>query len=132
MQKSHYTSNNKNIILAAEQAQKLSKDKEVFVVPSKTIPQGIAAMIGFEPDHSIDETLESMNESMSYVKTGQITFAVRDTAIGDREIKKGNILGMSEGNIEVVSDQLEEAVFELIDKIVDEDSEIVSILRRRC
>ncbi|WP_341877342.1 DAK2 domain-containing protein [Defluviitalea saccharophila] len=119
--------NNKNIILAAEQAQKLSKDKEVFVVPSKTIPQGIAAMIGFEPDHSIDETLESMNESMSYVKTGQITFAVRDTAIGDREIKKGNILGMSEGNIEVVSDQLEEAVFELIDKIVDEDSEIVSI-----
>lgn len=119
--------NNKNIILAAEQAQKLSKDKQVFVVPSKTIPQGISAMIGYEPDHSIDEMIESMNENMSYVKTGQITFAVRDTAIGDREIKKGNILGMSEGNIEVVSDDLEEAVFELIDKIVDEDSEIVSI-----
>lgn len=119
--------NNKNIILAAEQAQKLSKDKQVFVVPSKTIPQGISAMIGYEPDHSIDEVIESMNENMSYVKTGQITFAVRDTAIGDRKIKKGNILGMSEGNIEVVSDDLEEAVFELIDKIVDEDSEIVSI-----
>lgn len=119
--------NNKNIILAAEQAKKMSNKKEILVIPSKTIPQGIAAMIGYEPNRNLEETLNAMNESMSYVKTGQITFAVRDTTIGDREIKQGNILGMAEGKIEVVSDDLEEATLELIDNIVDEDSEIVSI-----
>ncbi|NLJ88135.1 MAG: DAK2 domain-containing protein [Epulopiscium sp.] len=119
--------NNKNIILAAEQAQKLSKEKKIEVIPSKTIPQGIAAMIGYEPNRTIEDTLESMNESMSYVKTGQITFAVRDTVIGDREIKEGNVLGIIEGDIAVVSDDLDKATLELIDKIVDDESEIVSI-----
>ncbi|HOA81503.1 MAG TPA: DAK2 domain-containing protein, partial [Defluviitaleaceae bacterium] len=76
---------------------------------------------------TIEDTLESMNESMSYVKTGQITFAVRDTVIGDREIKEGNVLGIIEGDIAVVSDDLDKATLELIDKIVDDESEIVSI-----
>lgn len=119
--------NNKNIILSAEQAQKLSQEKRIEVIPSKTIPQGIAAMIGYEPHRTIDDTIESMKESMSYVKTGQITFAIRDTVIGDREIKEGNILGLIEGDIAVVSDDLDKATLELIDKIVDDDSEIISI-----
>ncbi|NLK20964.1 MAG: DAK2 domain-containing protein [Epulopiscium sp.] len=119
--------NNKNIILAAEQAQKLVEEKEIWVVPSKTVPQGIAAMIGYEPNRNMEDTLKSMNESMSYVTTGQITFAVRDTSIGDRNIKEGNILGIVEGDIVVVSEKLEEATKELIDNIIDDDSEIVSI-----
>ncbi|WP_058485324.1 DAK2 domain-containing protein [Defluviitalea phaphyphila] len=119
--------NNKNIILAAEQAEELIDGKEILVVPSKTIPQGIAAMIGYEPNRGIEETLNSMKESMSYVKTGQLTFAVRDTSIENREIKQGDIIGLIEGNIEVVSNNLEEATKELINNIVDEDSEIVSI-----
>lgn len=119
--------NNKNIILAAEQAQKLSKEKQIHVIPSKTIPQGISAMIGYEPNRNIEETLESMKEMMSYVRTGQITYAIRDTVIEDREIKEGNILGLIEGEINVVSENLKQATLDLIDNILDEDSEIVSI-----
>ncbi len=119
--------NNKNIILAAKQASKLCGEKHIYVVPTETIPQGIGAMIGFEPNRSIEENLASMEENLRAVKTGQITYAVRDTSIDHREITQGNILGIIEGKIEVVSPDLETGTRELLDLIIDEDSEIVSI-----
>ncbi len=119
--------NNKNIILAAKQASKLVKDKNIIVLSSKTIPQGISAMISYDENKSILEATEIMEKAISQVKTGQITFAVRDTSINDIEIKEGNILGIIEDNIEVVHDNLEEATKEVIDKLVNNESEIISI-----
>lgn len=88
--------NNKNIILAAQQAESLVEDKNIIVIPSKTIPQGISAMIGFIPDNSPEDNKEAMIDSMSYVKTGEVTYAVRDTVIDDKEIKEGNIMGIGD------------------------------------
>lgn len=119
--------NNKNIILAAEQAAKLSKDKKVFVVPSKTIPEGITAMINFNPAESVDSNVSDMTESLSTVKTAMVTYAVRETSIDDKQIEEGDILGMLGGNIAVVSKDLIEGTKELIDKAVDDDSEMISV-----
>lgn len=119
--------NNKNIILAAEQASKLVKDKNVIVLNSKTIPQGISAMISYDSSKTIDSSVNSMKEAIKQVKTGQITFAVRDTTINDIKIKQGDILGMIESNIEVVCDNLDQASKQIIDKLIDNSSEIVSI-----
>ncbi len=91
--------NNSNIILAAEQAASLVKDKQIIVVPSKTVPQGITAIINFAPDLSPEENKEAMIEEMRQVKTGQITYAVRDTVIDDKEIKQGNIMGIGDKGI---------------------------------
>ncbi len=91
--------NNKNIILAAQQAESLVEDKNIIVIPSKTIPQGISAMIGFIPDNSPEDNKEAMIDSMSYVKTGEVTYAVRDTVIDDKEIKEGNIMGIGDEGI---------------------------------
>src|SRR5699024_9682134 len=97
--------NNKNIILAANQAESLVEDKNLIVIPSKTIPQGISAMIGFIEDSTPEENKEAMTESMSYVKTGEVTYAVRDTVIDDKEIKEGNIMGIGdEGMLAVGED----------------------------
>lgn len=119
--------NNKNIILAAEQAKYLVEHKEIVVVPSKTVPQGIAAMINFIPDHSKEENLESMTEEMSRIKTGQVTYAVRNTVIDDKEIHEGDIMGIGDHGILAVSQSIEETVIETLAAMIDEDCELVSI-----
>lgn len=119
--------NNKNIILAANQAQSLVEDKNLIVIPSKTIPQGISAMIGFIEDSTPDENKESMIDSMSYVKTGEVTYAVRDTVIDDKEIKEGNIMGIGDEGMLAVGEDIADTTVEMIKEMQDEDSEIVSI-----
>lgn len=119
--------NNKNIILAANQAQSLVDDKEIVVVPSKTAPQGVAALIGFDPSKSGEENLASMTEDMSNVKTGQVTYAVRDTNIDGKEINAGDIMGIDDDGIKSVSTDLLTATKELLAGMVDEDSELISI-----
>ena len=119
--------NNKNIILAANQAESLVEDKNVIVIPSKTIPQGISAMIGFVEDNSAEDNKEVMTDSMSYVKTGEITYAVRDTVIDDKEIREGNIMGIGDEGILSVGDDITATTVDMIKKMQDEDSEIVSI-----
>lgn len=119
--------NNKNIILAAQQAEKLVEDKKVVVIPSKTVPQGIAAMIGFVQESTAEENKESMIENMSYIKTGQTTYAVRDTVIDDKKIKEGNIMGIGDEGIISVGEDIVETTVEMIKGMVDDESEIVSL-----
>ena len=119
--------NNKNIILAAQQAESLVEDKNIIVVPSKTIPQGISAMIGFIPDNSPEDNKEAMIDSMSYVKTGEVTYAVRDTVIDDKEIKEGNIMGIGDEGILAVGEEIDDTTINMIKDMQDEESEIVSL-----
>lgn len=119
--------NNKNIILAANQAVDLVENKTLSVIPSKTIPQGIAAMIGFVDDMSVEENKEAMIDSMSYVKTGEVTYVVRDTVIDDKEIKEGNIMGIGDEGMLAVGEKIADTTVEMIKEMQDEDSEIVSI-----
>ena len=119
--------NNKNIILAAEQAAKLAKDKKVYVLPSTTVPEGVAAMIGYDANGGIEESFDAMVESLGFVKTCAVTYAVRDTVLGDADIKEGDILGMIGSKIEVVAKDVEEGTKELISKAIDDDSEVISI-----
>ena len=119
--------NNKNIILAAQQAESLVEDKNIIVVPSKTIPQGISAMIGFIPDNSPEDNKEAMIDSMSYVKTGEVTYAVRDTVIDDKEIKEGNIMGIGDEVILAVGEEIDDTTINMIKEMQDEESEIVSL-----
>ena len=119
--------NNKNIILAAQQAESLVEDKNIIVIPSKTIPQGISAMIGFIPDNSPEDNKEAMIDSMSYVKTGEVTYAVRDTVIDDKEIKEGNILGIGDEGILAVGEEIDDTTINMIKEMQDEESEIVSL-----
>lgn len=119
--------NNKNIILAANQAQALTEDKEIVVVPSKTAPQGVSALIGFDAGKDSEKNLEAMTEAMSVVKTGQVTYAVRDTNIDGKEISAGDIMGIDDDGIQAVSSDLDEAAKELLACMVDEESELISI-----
>lgn len=119
--------NNKNIILAAQQAESLIEDKNIIVVPSKTIPQGISAMIGFIPDNSPEDNKEAMIDSMSYVKTGEVTYAVRDTVIDDKEIKEGNIMGIGDEGILAVGEEIDDTTINMIKEMQDEESEIASL-----
>lgn len=119
--------NNKNIILAAQQAESLVEDKDIIVIPSKTIPQGISAMIGFIPDNSPEDNKEAMIDSMSYVKTGEVTYAVRDTVIDDKEIKEGNIMGIGDEGILAVGEEIDDTTINMIKEMQDEESEIVSL-----
>ncbi len=119
--------NNKNIILAAQQAESLIEDKNIIVIPSKTIPQGISAMIGFIPDNSPQENKEAMIESMSYVKTGEVTYAVRDTVIDDKEIKEGNIMGIGDAGILAVGENIDDTTINMIKEMQDDESEIISL-----
>ena len=119
--------NNKNIILAAEQAKYLVEDKQIIVVPSKTIPQGIAALINFMPDSSPEENLEGMVEEMGRVRTGQITYAVRNTSIDGMEIKEGDIMGIGDSGMLAVGQEIEATVLETVKRMVDEDSELISV-----
>lgn len=119
--------NNKNIILAADQAKALTKDKAVIVIPSKTIPQGISALINFVPDRAAEENADRMAEEMKKVKTGQVTYAVRDTSIDGIEIKQGNIMGLGDKAILSVGDAVEDTALEMIGALLDEDAELLSI-----
>ena len=119
--------NNKNIILAANQAASLSEDKKLFVVPTKTIPQGIAALINFIPDQSAEENFERMSEEIGNVKTGQITYAVRDTVIDDKEIKENDYMGIGDSGILSVGQDMEETLLDMVDQLVDEESGIISL-----
>ncbi len=119
--------NNKNIILAAQQAQSLTEDKEVIVVPTKTVPQGISAIIGFSPDRSAEENTRQMEEELSCVKTGQVTYAVRDTAIDGKEIHAGDIMGLDDHTIAAVGNEVTGTAMELLASMVDEDSELITI-----
>ncbi len=117
--------NNKNIILTANQAAKIAR-KDVLVVPTKTIPQGINAVLNFNRDLDIDENLKNMEEAYKKIKSGEITVAVRDANLFVGEIKKGNFIGLFDGNIKVVSDNLVNATLELVKDIVDEKDSIIS------
>lgn len=119
--------NNGNIILAAEQARELTKDKKVFVIPTKNIPQGISAMINFVEGMSPEENEATMKEGVAEVKSGQVTYAVRDTSIDGKEIKAGDIMGLSDKTIETVGTDITETTIQLLTKMMDEDSEIITI-----
>lgn len=119
--------NNKNIILAAEQAKKLSKDCEVAVVPSKTVPQGITALINFAPDLAPQENLEIMEQEMGRVKTGQITYAVRNTSIDGREIHEGDIMGIGDAGMLAVGSSVSQTAMDALNAMVGDDSELITI-----
>jgi len=119
--------NNKNIILAAEQAAELTTDKKVYVVPSKTIPEGICALFNYEDGIDTVDAVEAMTDSMEAVKTATVTYAVRDTSLDGKEIKEGDILGMLGGKIAVVAKDIAEGTKALIDQTVTEDNDMVSV-----
>ena len=119
--------NNKNIVLAANQAKSLVEEKEIIVISTKTVPQGITAIINFMPDADAKTNEEAMLEEIKNVKTGQVTYAVRDTHIDDKEIHEGDIMGIGDSGILAVGKDLEETTKELIANLVDEDSELISI-----
>ncbi len=119
--------NNGNIILAAEQARDLTEDKKVVVIPSTNIPQGIAAMINFMPGQPAEENTQQMTEEMGNVKSGQVTYAVRDTRMDGQEIKQGDYMGIADKKIVAVEKGLPEVTVELVEGMIDEESELVSL-----
>lgn len=119
--------NNKNIILAANQAASLVEDKDIIVIPTKTVPQGITALVNFIPDFSAEENKETMTAELANVKTGQVTYAVRDTEIDGKTIKQGDYMGIGDSGILSVGQDLKETTLEMLDEMIDEDSAIVSI-----
>ena len=119
--------NNKNIILAANHARDLTEDKNIIVIPTKTIPQGITALISYVPDKTVEQNTEEMLEAMTHVKTGQVTYAVRDTKIDDKEIRQGDIMGIGDKGILAVGQGIEDITVETLKEMVDEDTEIISI-----
>ena len=119
--------NNGNIILAAQQAQSLTEDKEVVVIPSKNIPQGIAAMINYIAGQSTQENQERMTSEMEIVKSGQVTYAVRDTQMDGKDIKQGDFMGLTDKTILAVGQDLDATTTELIEQMMDEDSELISL-----
>ena len=119
--------NNKNIIMAANQARDLTTDKTVLVIPTKTIPQGITAAINFSAGVSADENEQAMIEAIGLVKTGEITYAVRDTSIDDHEIRKGDYMGIGDKKILSVGTDMDQVVVEMIGEMVDDSSELISL-----
>lgn len=119
--------NNKNIILAANQAKDLVKDKKIIVIPTKTVPQGITAIINFMPDADAETNETAMLEEIKNVKTGQVTYAVRDTRIDDKEIHEGDIMGIGDSGILAVGSKIEDTSLNMLKELVDEDSELISI-----
>lgn len=119
--------NNKNIVLAANQAKALVEDKEIIVIPTKTVPQGITAIINFMADADVKTNEETMLEEIRHVKTGQVTYAVRDTHIDDKEIHEGDIMGIGDKGILAVGKDVEDTALELLGALVDEESELISL-----
>ncbi len=119
--------NNKNIILAANQAQSLTKDKNIFVVPTKTVPQGISAVINFVPDASAQENADAMSDAISVVRSGEVTYAIRDTMIEDKTIRQGDFMGIGDKGIRAVGPDKDAVTRELLEDMVDEEVELISI-----
>ncbi|MGN1267159.1 MAG: DAK2 domain-containing protein, partial [Dorea sp.] len=119
--------NNKNIVLAANQAKALVEDKQIVVIPTKTVPQGITAMINFMAEADVTSNEEAMLEAITSVKTGQVTYAVRDTRIDDKEIHEGDIMGIGDSGIVAVGKEIEATTKEMLEVLVDEDSELISL-----
>ena len=119
--------NNKNIVLAANQAKALVEDKKIVVIPTKTVPQGITAIINFMPDADAAANEEAMLEAIQNVKTGQVTYAVRDTKIDDKEIHEGDIMGIGDAGIIAVGTDIQNTAKEMLAAMVDEDSELISL-----
>ncbi|MDE6747601.1 MAG: DAK2 domain-containing protein [Lachnospiraceae bacterium] len=119
--------NNKNIILAANQAQELAKDKNIIVIPTKTVPQGITAIINYVPDLSVTENTDTMTEEIKNVHTGQVTYAVRDTTIEDKEIKQGDFMGIGDNGILSVGSSISSVALSMIDEMMSDDMELISI-----
>ena len=119
--------NNKNIVLAANLAASLVEDKKIIVIPTKTIPQGITALINFIPDQSAEENAERMTEELENVKTGQVTYAVRDTVIDDKEIKQGDYMGIGDKSILAVGKDIKSTTEDMVAEMIDEESAIICI-----
>ena len=119
--------NNKNIVMAANQARDLTEDKKIIVIPTKTIPQGLSALIGYVPEMSVEDNEEGMKEAMSLVKTAQITYAVRDTKIDDKEIHENDIMAVGDSGILAVGTAIDAVAVEAVDEMADEDTELISI-----
>ncbi|MPM75075.1 hypothetical protein SDC9_122066 [bioreactor metagenome] len=118
--------NNSNIIMAANQAKELS-EKNIIVIPTKNTPQGFTALVNFNGDATVQENEEAMMESLGLVKSGQVTYAVRDTVMNDIEVKEGNIIGIAEGNLLGAGDSVDKVTSQLVEKLVDEDSAIITL-----
>ena len=119
--------NNKNIILAANQAKALTKDKDIIVIPTKTVPQGITAVINYVPEKSVEDNEKDMIEEITRVKTGQITYAVRDTHIDDKEIHEGDIMGIGDHGMLAVGKEVAAVAKETVEQMVDDETELISI-----
>lgn len=119
--------NNKNIILAANQAQAMTEDKKIIVIPTKTVPQGITAVINYVPDMSAEDNAETMNSEICNVKTGQVTYAVRDTVIEDKEIKQGDYMGIGDAGILSVGADVADVTFSMIREMMNDSLELISI-----
>ena len=119
--------NNKNIVMAANQARDLTEDKKIIVVPTKTIPQGLSALIAYVPEMSVEENEEAMLEAVSLVKTAQITYAVRDTKIDDKEIHENDIMAVGDHGILAVGTEIDAVAVEAVKEMADEDTELISI-----
>ena len=119
--------NNKNIILAANQAKALTKDKDIIVIPTKTVPQGITAVINYVPEKSVEDNEKDMTEEITRVKTGQITYAVRDTHIDDKEIHEGDIMGIGDHGMLAVGKEVTAVAKETVEQMVDDETELISI-----
>ena len=119
--------NNKNIILAANQAASLVEDKKIIVIPTKTIPQGITALINFIPDSTPEDNEQRMSAEISTVKTGQVTYAVRDTRIDNKEIHEGDIMGIGDAGILAVGKSVDGTTKDMLAQLVNDDSELISL-----
>ncbi len=119
--------NNKNILMAADQAKSLTEDKQIIVIPSTTIPQGITAVINYVYDSTPEENEARMTEEMRHVKSGQVTYAVRDTSIDGMEIKQGNIMGLGDKTILSVGTKVADVTLELVERLLDDDSELITL-----
>ena len=119
--------NNKNIILAANQAQSLVKDKKIVVIPTKTVPQGITAVINYVPDLTVEENTKTMTEEIANVATGQVTYAVRDTSIDGKEIKQGDFMGIGDSGILSVGTAISDVAMGMIDEMMSDEMELISI-----
>lgn len=119
--------NNKNIVMAANQAASMVEDKDIIVIPTKTIPQGITALVNYISDYSAKENEEAMNAEIAKVKTGQVTYAVRDTEIDGKAIKQDDYMGIGDKTILSVGTELKTVTLQMVDEMIDDESAIVSI-----
>ena len=122
-----FSPNNKNIILAANQAQSMTKDKKIVVIPTKTVPQGITALINYVPEKSPEENETVMLDEISRVKTGQLTYAVRDTHIDDKEIHEGDIMGVGDHGILAVGKEIAATALDTVKEMMDDEAELISV-----